>query len=65
LLAVLAAEKPCAVSRVFVVLGFLAGAVFGIAVSFLLLAAVGQPIDTDFVGDDVQHSTVVRVAAVS
>jgi hypothetical protein len=66
LLAVFAAEKPDAVSQVFIALAFVAGVMFGIAVSFLLLAAVGRPMDVDFVGDDVpQHSTVVRVVAVS
>jgi hypothetical protein len=64
--AVLADEKPDAVTQVFIVLAFVAGAVFGIAVSFLVLAVVAGPIDTDFTGDDApQHSTVVRVAAVS
>jgi hypothetical protein len=55
LLAVLAAEKPGAVSQVFIVLAFIAGAVFGIAVSFLVLAAVGSPLDTDFTGSSATY----------
>jgi hypothetical protein len=56
LLAVLAAEKPDAVSQAFIVLAFMAGAVSGIAVSFLVLAAVAGPIDTDFIGSSATYS---------
>jgi hypothetical protein len=56
LLAVLAAEKPDAVTQVFIVLAFMAGVVFGIAVSFLVVAAVGRPMDTDFTGSAATYS---------
>ena len=56
LLAVLAADRPDAFSQVFIVLAFAARAVFGVAVSFLFLAAVGQPVDTDFTGSSATYS---------